>query len=278
MARAGLAPAGGNATNSCGVDDRVTAAKDDGIGWPARPWPARWIVPLIACLGVGIAAALPFAGHAGFVSRTEIALVPLGCDLNDFRCSTAFQAFWTPVIALFMAGAIFGAVAADRLGRSVPRRALATMAGGATFVVGALVTQATVGDNPLALWLNGVLGTATLDDLPVWVDVARQFGLSVAFVAALVTLAIGLVVRPRRAPAAALLAGLTAGLGFAVTTWILDQVVGITIDGAGGPSQMPRVALASNLVAGIGGSAVGLGLIAGRGGLPTGPNAEPSVE
>ena len=220
---------------------------------------------VIACLGIGLAAALPFAGHAGVVPLFDVALVPMGCDLNDFDCSTASHAFWLPVVALFLAGCLFGAVAAARVRVSLLRGAVAALISGTMFVAGALVTQATVGDNPIAMRINDLLGTATLDEIPVWIDVARQFGLSVGLVAAAFTLVLGLVIRPRRAVPAALVGGLVAGLAFALTTWLLDQVVGITIVGVGGgPNRMPVVALVSNLVAGLAGSGAAMAILTRR--------------
>jgi hypothetical protein len=220
---------------------------------------------VLACFTIGLAAALPFAGHAGLVSRFDIGLVPEGCDLNDFACSTARPAFWLPVLALLLAGAFFGAVAASRVGVPLLRGAVAAMISGTMFVAGALVTQATVGDNPIAMRINDVLGTATLDEMPVWIDVARQFGMSVGLVAAAFSLVLGLVVRPSRAVPAALVGGLVAGLGFALTTWLLDQVVGITIVGVGGgPNRMPTVALVSNLVAGVAGSGAAMAILTRR--------------
>jgi hypothetical protein len=198
------------------------------------------------------------------VSRFDVAMVPLGCELNDFGCSTARPAFWLPVLALLLAGSFFGAVAAARVGARLPRRAVATVVGGAVFVAGALVTQATVGDNPIAMRINEVLGTATLDQVPVWIDIARQFGLSVGLVAAAFTLAVGLAIRPRGALPAALVAGVVAGLAFAITTWLLDQVVGISIVGVSGPSRMPVVALVSNFVAGAAGSGAAMAILTRR--------------
>jgi hypothetical protein len=185
------------------------------------------------------------------VSRFDIGLVPEGCELNDFACSTASSAFWIPTIAIVVAGALFGAVAATRVSARPVRRILAAGLGGLAFVTGALVTQATVGDNPVALWLNGVLGTATLDQMPVWLDVARQFGLNVFVVAGSFSLLLGLLLRPRRAPVAGVTAGLAGALAFGLTTWFLDQVVGLAIAPRDVPSAMPRVALTSNFVAGV---------------------------
>jgi hypothetical protein len=220
---------------------------------------------VVACLAIGLAAALPFAGHAGVVALFDVALVPMGCNLNDFNCSTASHAFWLPVAALFLAGFLFGAVAAARVGVTVHRGAVAAAIAGTMFVAGALVTQATVGDNPIAMRINEVLGTATLDQVPVWVEIGRQFGLSVGLVAGAFTLALGLVIRPRRALPATLAAAAVAGLAFALTTWLLDQVVGITIVGVGGgPNRMPVVALVSNLIAGIAGSAAAMAVLTRR--------------
>jgi hypothetical protein len=224
---------------------------------------------VLACLAIGLAAALPFAGHAGLVSRFDIGLVPEGCELNDFSCSTARQAFWLPVLALLLAGAFFGAVAANRVGVPLLRGAVAALVGGTIFLAGALVTQATVGDNPIAMRINDLIGTATLDQVPVWIDVARQFGMSVGLVAAAFTLVLGLVIRPRRAVPAALVGGLVAGLAFALTTWLLDQVVGITIVGVGGgPNRMPVVALVSNFAAGLAGSGAAMAILTRRSPVP----------
>jgi hypothetical protein len=220
--------------------------------------------PVLGCLAIGIAAALPFAGHAGLVSRVDIGLVPEGCELNDFSCSTARQAFWLPVLALLLAGTFFGAVAAARVGVPRSRAVIAAVLGGTVFAASALVTQATVGDNPIAMRINEVLGTATLDQMPVWIDVARTFGLSVGLVAAAFTLALGLAIRPRQALPAALAAGVVAAFVFATTTWLLDQVVGITIVGTPGPSRMPVVALVSLFVSGVAGSGAAMAILTHR--------------
>lgn len=222
-----------------------------------RQWIRRLEAPA-ACLAIGFAAALPFAGHAGLVSVADVSFVPPGCELNDFRCSTASEAFWRPVLAILGAGGLFGAVAARRLGGSRVRVMLAGVVGGAAFVGGALVTQATVGDNPVALWLNGVLGTATLDQMPVWLDVARQFGLNVFVVAGFFTLLLGLLLRPRRALLGGIGAGLAATLAFGLTMWFLDQVAGFSIAPGNRPSAMPLVALTSNFVAGVAAAAVAM--------------------
>jgi hypothetical protein len=228
---------------------------------------ARWLQTtraVLACLAIGLAAALPFAGHAGVVSRFDVAMVPLGCELNDFSCSTARPAFWLPVLALLAAGSFFGGVAAVRVGVPPSRAVIAAVLGGTVFAAGALVTQATVGDNPIAMRINEALGTATLDEVPVWVDVGRQFGLSVGLVAAAFTLALGLTIRRGLALPATLAAGVIAALGFVLTTWLLDQVAGITIVGVEGPSRMPVVALVANFVAGVAGSGAAMAILTRR--------------
>jgi hypothetical protein len=229
-----------------------------------RTWIGRLEAP-VACLAIGLAAALPFAGHAGLVSVADVSFIPPGCELNDFRCSTASDAFWRPVLAIVGAGGLFGAVAARRLGGSPVRVVVAALVGGAAFVAGALVTQATVGDNPVALWLNAMLGTAALDQMPVWLDVARQFGLNLFVVAGSFALLLGLLLRPGRAPLAGVGAGLAAALAFGLCVWFLDQVARVSIVQGDGPSAMPLVALTSNLVAGVTAAGVAMAaLTAGR--------------
>jgi len=229
----------------------------------------------IAALGVGVAAALPWLGHAGIVSRFDVSLVPLGCDLNRFDCAVTKSAFWLPVVALVLAGAIFGAVVARRAGRGAGRAALAAGLGAVAFSSLALVTQATVGDNPLTSWLNGLLPSATRDEIPVWIDIARDFGVSLFAVAAAVTFLVGAVtVGARRAVAGALAAGGATAVAFVIAVWFLDQIAGMSIVPSVGPSQMPRVALVAHFAGGVAGATAGL-VALGRHAAAPGPSMEP---